>query len=90
MAGFSQGGAVCLQAALTYDKPLAGLMALSTWFPTADVVEVHPANAGLPILLTHGTEDNVLPLKMALNSRKYLESLGLHPDFRVTEEQRAA
>lgn len=83
LAGFSQGGAVCLQAALTYDKPLAGLMALSTWFPTADVVELHPANAGLPILLTHGTEDNVLPLKMALNSRKYLEGLGLHPDFRT-------
>jgi len=82
LAGFSQGGAVCFQAALTYDKPLAGLMALSTWFPTAEVIEIHPANAGLPILLTHGTADKVLPLQMAINSKSYLEKLGLHPDFR--------
>lgn len=82
LAGFSQGGAVCLHAALTFDRPLAGLMALSTWFPTADAIEVHPANAALPILLTHGTEDTVLPLQMALNSERYLKDLGLHPDFR--------
>ena len=30
LAGFSQGGAVCFQAGLTYDKPLAGYMALCT------------------------------------------------------------
>jgi len=83
LAGFSQGGAVCFQAALTYDKPLAGFMALSTWFPTAGVVEVHPANARLPILLCHGTQDNVLPLTMAENARNYLQDLGLKPDFRT-------
>lgn len=81
LAGFSQGGAVTFQAALTYDKPLAGLMILSAWFPTADVVEVHPANAGIPIFLSHGTEDNVLPIQMAWNSIKYLQKLGLHPEF---------
>jgi phospholipase/carboxylesterase len=83
LAGFSQGGAVCFQAALSYDKPLAGFMALSTWFPTADTVEVHPANAQLPILLCHGTQDNVLPLQMAQNAKRHLEGLGLHPDFRT-------
>ena len=83
LAGFSQGGAVCFQAGLTYDKPLAGYMALSTWFPTAGVVDVHPANAGLPILLCHGTQDNVLPLTMAQNAKTHLEALGLHPDYRT-------
>jgi len=34
LAGFSQGGAVCYQAALAYNKPLAGLMAMSTYFAT--------------------------------------------------------
>ena len=83
LAGFSQGGAVNYQAALTYDKPLAGLLALSTWFPTAAAVEVHPANAGLPILICHGTEDPILPLGMAENSRHYLETLGLQPEFKT-------
>jgi phospholipase/carboxylesterase len=83
LAGFSQGGAVNFQAALTYDKPLAGLLALSTYFPSHDAIEVHPANAGLPILLCHGSNDPVLPISMAMNSRRYLERLGLHPDFRT-------
>jgi phospholipase/carboxylesterase len=83
LAGFSQGGAVCFHAALTYDTPLAGYMALSTWFPTAGAVEVHPANAALPILLCHGTQDNVLPLSMAQNAKKHLEELGLRPDYRT-------
>lgn len=83
LAGFSQGGAVNYQAALTYDKPLAGLLALSTWFPTAAAIDVHPANTGLPILICHGTEDPILPLVMAENSRHYLETLGLQSDFKI-------
>jgi phospholipase/carboxylesterase len=83
LAGFSQGGAVNFQAALTYDKPLAGLLALSTYFPSHAAIEVHPANAGLPILLCHGSNDSMLPVRMAMNSRRHLEQLGLKPDFRT-------
>ncbi|MDR2214002.1 MAG: carboxylesterase [Pseudomonadales bacterium] len=82
LAGFSQGGAVNYQAALTYDKPLAGLLALSTYFPTHEAIEVHPANAALPMLLCHGTNDQILPIRLAMNSRRYLERLGLHPQFK--------
>lgn len=81
LGGFSQGGAVILQAALTYDKPLAGLVALSTYFPTGSAVEVHPANSALPILLCHGTTDALLPVSQASNARRHLERLGLHPKF---------
>lgn len=82
LAGFSQGGAVNFQAGLTYDKPLAGMLALSTYFPTGDVIEVHPANSGLPILVCHGSADPLLPLNMARTARRHLERLGLHPEFR--------
>ena len=44
IAGFSQGGAVGFEAALSYPKPLAGLLALSTYFATADSIDIHPAN----------------------------------------------
>lgn len=81
LAGFSQGGAVNYQAGLTYDKPLAGLIALSTYFPTAEAVEVHPANSGIPIRICHGLHDQVLPLRMAQRSREWLRQLGLHPEF---------
>ena len=53
VAGFSQGGAVSFEAGLTYAKPLAGIMALSTYFATADSIKVNPypkrhADIGLP------------------------------------------
>ncbi len=83
LAGFSQGGAVNFQAALTYDKPLGGLLALSTYFPTHDVVQVHPANSGLPILLCHGTNDPILPVRMAMNAKRRLQDLGFHPEFKT-------
>jgi len=33
IGGFSQGGALALYSAFTYDKPLAGVIALSCWIP---------------------------------------------------------
>lgn len=33
IGGFSQGGALALYSALTFSKPLAGVMALSCWLP---------------------------------------------------------
>lgn len=33
LAGASQGGAIALYAGLTYDKPLSGILALSTYLP---------------------------------------------------------
>jgi phospholipase/carboxylesterase len=83
LAGFSQGGAVNFQAGLTYDKPLGGMLALSTYFPTAEAVQVHPANAGLPILICHGTSDPLLPIEMAKNSKRHLERMGLAPQFKT-------
>ena len=82
LVGFSQGGAVCLQAGLTYDKPLAGILGLSTFFPTAEAVSPHPANASLPIQIFHGSLDPLLPEWMAENTIKYLKKLGYHPEYK--------
>lgn len=83
LVGFSQGGAVCLQAGLTYDKPLGGLLGLSTFFPTAEAVTPHPANASLPIQIFHGSEDALLPEWMAQNTVKYLKALGYTPGYKT-------
>ena len=40
IAGFSQGGAVALDAALTYTRRLAGLLGMSTYFPTANSIDI--------------------------------------------------
>ena len=61
VAGFSQGGAVAYELALSYAKPLAGLLALSTYFATKNTVQWHDANKNLPIEIHHGIRDGVVP-----------------------------
>jgi phospholipase/carboxylesterase len=81
LAGFSQGGAVALHAALTYPKPLAGLMGLSTYFATADSIVPHQANRQLPVLLCHGTLDPVVPETLGRQTELRLRSMGYAPKY---------
>jgi phospholipase/carboxylesterase len=85
LAGFSQGGAIALQAALRYDEPLAGIMALSTYLPLRALVpkEAHDANRSTPILMCHGTQDGVVVPQMGEMSRDALSALGYAVEWRV-------
>ncbi len=78
LAGFSQGGAVALQAGLRHAERIAGIMALSTYVPLADklAAEAHPMNRDLPVFMAHGSDDTVIPLTRAAQSRVLLEQLG--------------
>jgi phospholipase/carboxylesterase len=78
LAGFSQGGAITLQAGLRHAERLAGLMVLSSYLPLAGSVaaEASPANRNVPILMAHGTRDPVVQLLRATTSREQLEALG--------------
>lgn len=77
LAGFSQGGAVALHTALRYHKPLAGIMGLSTYLPLENKLEseASAANKTIPILLAHGKHDPIIPIELALNSKRSLEKL---------------
>jgi len=70
LGGFSQGGAMTLDVGL--QLPLAGLMVLSGYLHAPIPVETHP-----PILMVHGKQDAVVPLKAAQNARDYLNAKGL-------------
>lgn len=83
LAGFSQGGAIALQAALRYPETLAGIMALSTYLPLADSLakEKNKANSNIPIFLAHGTIDPVIALDLGKQSRALLEKQGYKPEW---------
>ncbi len=81
IAGFSQGGAVAYQVALTYAVPLAGLMALSTYLATSETIKPHQANQNLPILICHGTYDMVVPEPLGKKAVDAIEYLGYHPEY---------
>jgi phospholipase/carboxylesterase len=78
LAGFSQGGAIALQAGLRQQQPLAALLALSTYLPLAAQFEVEraPGSAKVPIFMAHGRSDPVIPLARATASRDALKAAG--------------
>ncbi len=78
IAGFSQGGAVAISTALRYNKPLAGLLALSTYIPVIEWIEQQRnlANYNIPIMMGHGTQDPVVAYTLAISSRRKLTELG--------------
>jgi phospholipase/carboxylesterase len=81
IVGFSQGGAVAYEAALSYPKPLGGLIALSSYFATKTSIILHKMNRSLPILIGHGTVDNVVVELLGLQAVKALEDLDYKPDY---------
>jgi phospholipase/carboxylesterase len=83
VAGFSQGGAIALEAGLRYPERLAGIMALSTYLPLAAKLEAEASaqNKDVPIFFAHGSHDPVIPLPMAVASRDKLRELGYNVDW---------
>lgn len=82
VAGFSQGGAITYQAALSYPQRLAGMMLLSTYFPTAETVVLNEVQAKLPALICHGSLDPVVVEELGLAGKAKLETLGFEPEYK--------
>jgi len=80
LAGFSQGGAIAYTTALTHPETLAGVVALSTYIPSTDLIasEAAPANASTPIFAAHGTDDDIVPVTLGTHARDWLAAQG-HP-----------
>ena len=78
LAGFSQGCAMTLMAGLRHGERLAGLVGLSGYLPLASRAEAerHAANREVPIFLAHGTQDPVIPIARARDSRDALVAMG--------------
>ena len=81
VAGFSQGGAVAFEAGLTCSEPLAGIMALSTYFATSDSIVIKPVQNTIPILICHGSLDPVVPEALGRKSVASLQNLGFVPEY---------
>jgi len=78
LMGFSQGAVMSLDVGIRYSKRLAGVIALSGYLYAPDSLgtEKSAASSGLPILLAHGTYDDVLPLAGSRQADKVLQAHG--------------
>jgi phospholipase/carboxylesterase len=82
LAGFSQGGAVSYQTALTYIQPLAGLLCMSTYFATKDTITPNSANKNLPIFICHGSRDPMVPERMGQEAQERLTAMGHSVEYK--------
>ncbi|MBI1820217.1 MAG: alpha/beta hydrolase [Nitrospirae bacterium] len=78
IAGFSQGAVMSLDAGLRYPNKLCGLMALSGYLHAPERLseEKSSENKGLPVLVCHGVEDDVLPVQGSREAALVLEKEG--------------
>ncbi|HEX3098204.1 MAG TPA: alpha/beta fold hydrolase [Usitatibacter sp.] len=83
LAGFSQGGAIALQAGLRHANRLGGIVALSTYLTLQEslAAEAAGANRSTPIFMAHGTEDPIVPLPLAESSAAALRAQGYEVEW---------
>ncbi len=83
VAGFSQGCAMALMVGLRHAEALAGVIGMSGYLPLADLAAAERTAASLatPIFLAHGTQDEVVALPRAVESRNALTSMGYSVDW---------
>lgn len=74
LAGFSQGGAVAYEAALSYQKTLAGVMCLSTYLATRETIRLSQEQKNTPFLIHHGSMDPVVPVSLGEEARDWLQT----------------
>lgn len=95
VAGFSQGALMALDSGLRTTRKVAGLIAMSGGLYEQDLAGLE-AHAGLPVLIAHGSVDDVVPVNYARRARRVLEDAGLEVEYheypmahQVVEEEAA-
>jgi phospholipase/carboxylesterase len=83
LGGFSQGCAMALATGLFHDKPLAGILGLSGFFPPHKLQDASLANKQTPIFLAHGTQDPVVPYELGEMTNTMLTSAGYPVTWRT-------
>ena len=75
LVGFSQGGALALYTGLKCPHQLAGIIGLSCYLPFTDQ-NYSSLNQNTPILLAHGSDDNIVSESFGQNACARLNNLG--------------
>ncbi len=82
LGGFSQGAMLSLDVALRTSRALAGLVLLSgTLLARDEWTSLMPARRGLPVLMSHGRADPLLPYALSEELARLLGDAGLDVQF---------
>lgn len=81
VAGFSQGGAIAINAALRAEEQLAGLMALSTYIALPGELAESTASRDLTVFMAHGSFDPMIPMHWGRASADRLIAAGFDVEW---------
>ena len=76
--GFSQGGLVCFDFVLFLTEPLGGIFPIAGFFryPKSVIPRYHPSQKKTPILISHGDDDDQVPVEASKNAYHQLRDQG--------------
>lgn len=80
LAGFSQGGLMALDAGFRRNERLAGIVVMSGALSEDDAPDF-PSRKDQPVLIVHGTMDDVIPIIAPRRARLVLRNAGLEPEY---------
>ena len=79
LSGFSQGGLMSLDVGFRIREKLAGVVVMSGGLYEDDAP---PFSPGLPVLMVHGTDDDMIPVLAARRARRILENRRVELEYR--------
>jgi len=69
--GFSQGALVCYEFICKLDQPLGAIFPISG-FMRPETTRLHPNQKDTPIIIGHGTKDNIVSIEKSKEAYQYL------------------
>lgn len=77
LAGFSQGGAMAYTFAMLHPQRVRALAGLASFLPDGAAQHLQSQTlAGLPVYISHGTQDQMIPVARARQAVQLLEQAG--------------
>lgn len=80
ISGFSQGALMSLDVGFRTAKKVAGIVAMSGALYEDDMADLR-ARKDIPVLIVHGTADDMIPVNAARRTRRVLEDHGIEPEY---------
>lgn len=80
VSGFSQGAMMALDAGLRATREVAGIIAMSGGLYEEELPDLRPKRS-VPVLISHGSVDEVVPVSYARRARAVLEEAGFDVEY---------
>jgi len=80
ISGFSQGGAMSFDVGFRTKQKVAGLVSMSGALFENELPEA-ASWPKVPVLIVHGTSDDMIPVLVARRARRFLETHGFEPEY---------